>query len=112
MTMKKLLLGVFLATIPLVGCGAEAEAPLPETGQVVSTADGRELVLEQRTVAPGEQTPEVGAANVSVSDNEFACWVVLEYCRHPDTGLPHCTFTNCTIAEAVRNCQALIDRTC
>ncbi|WP_426750382.1 hypothetical protein [Myxococcus sp. Y35] len=110
--MKKLLLGMFLATMPLVGCGAEEAANPSETGQVVSTADGREMVIEQRTAAPGEQAPEVGAANVSVSENDLACWVVLDYCRHPDTGRPHCTATGCTLAEAIEHCQALIDQTC
>ncbi|MFY2558780.1 hypothetical protein ACN469_14225 [Corallococcus terminator] len=109
--MKKLLLGMFLATLPLVGCGTE-EAPLPELGEVVSAPDGSELVIEQRTAGPGEEAPEVSAANVSVDEDSLACWVVLNYCRHPNTGRPHCTATGCTIAQAIKNCQALIKKTC
>ncbi|WP_408891337.1 hypothetical protein ACJ2CR_17075 [Myxococcus faecalis] len=109
--MKKLLLGMFLATLSLVGCGTE-EANLPETGQVMTMEDGRELVIEQRSAEPGEEAPDVDAANVSVDEDSLACWVVLNYCRHPDTGRPHCTATGCTIAQAIKHCQALIRKTC
>ncbi|MCY0997548.1 hypothetical protein OWM54_10410 [Myxococcus sp. MISCRS1] len=109
--MKKLLLGMFLATLSLVGCGTE-EANLPETGQVMTTEDGRELVIEQRSAESGEEAPDVDAANVSVDEDSLACWVVLNYCRHPDTGRPHCTATGCTIAQAIKHCQALIRKHC
>ncbi|NVJ22080.1 MULTISPECIES: hypothetical protein [Myxococcus] len=109
--MKKLILGVFLATMSLVGCGTEEALP-PETGQVMATEDGRELVIEQRSAEPGEEAPEVEAANVSVDEDSLACWVVLNYCRHPQTGRPHCTATGCTVAQAIKHCQALIKKTC
>ncbi|GHG92452.1 hypothetical protein [Comamonas sp. JC664] len=110
--MKKLLLGLFLTTMPLVGCGVEDGSALPDASEFAVTTDGQEMSIEQRDATPGEQPPEVGAANVRVSENELACWVVLEYCRHPNTGKPHCTATGCTLAEAIRNCEALIRRTC
>lgn len=109
--MKKLLLGMFLATLSFVGCGVEEASP-PETGQVMTTEDGRELVIEQRSAEPGEEAPDVEAANVSVDETNLRCWVVLNYCRHPQTGRPHCTATGCTLADAIKHCQALIKKTC
>ncbi|RKH88737.1 hypothetical protein D7Y21_13515 [Corallococcus sp. AB045] len=82
--MKKLLVGMMLAVIPLVGCGAEVDG-LAEQGQIVTTEDGTE-----------------GAS----------CGVVLEYCKDPKTGRPNCAQTHCTMDEAVTACKALIKKHC
>jgi hypothetical protein len=110
-TMKKLLLGMMLAAIPLVGCGAGDDS------QIAVTADGLRMSIDQVS-APGEAPPTGDIANMSVEPNNDVsamagtCWVVLDYCRHPQTGIPHCTATNCTFAEAKKNCEALIRKTC
>jgi hypothetical protein len=109
--MKKLLLGMMLAASPLVGCGEGDDS------QVLATADGLQMSIEQVS-APGEAPPAGEVANMSVEPSDdvsamaASCWVVLDYCRHPQTGLPHCTATNCTVAQAKKNCEALFKKTC
>lgn len=110
--MKKLLLGLFLATMPLVGCGTEEGTTLPDASEFAVTSDGLEMSIEFRDDASDEQLLDEGVASLSESENDLACRVVLQYCRHPNTGIPHCVATGCTRAEAIRNCEALIRRTC
>ncbi|MBN9686392.1 MULTISPECIES: hypothetical protein [unclassified Corallococcus] len=102
--MKKLLVGMMLAVIPLLGCGAEVEG-LAEQGHIVSTEDGTEMVIEHRA-EPGEARSE------DVSAMGASCWVVLEYCKDPKTGRPNCAQTHCTMDEAVTACRALIRKHC
>ncbi|NOK16474.1 hypothetical protein [Corallococcus carmarthensis] len=109
--MKKLFLGVFLAAMPFaVGCGG-AESMQDETGQLVTSESGVQMSIQQRTSEPGEAPPDVSSMNVS-GDVAAGCWVVLNWCRSPSTGGPECTATNCTIAEAIQHCEALINQTC
>ena len=110
--MKKLLLGMMLAVIPLVGCGEGADPSMSENAQVITREDGTQMVIEQRSA--GEEAPMEEAANMSiepsadVSASAASCWVVLQYCKPQ----PYCTFTNCTVAPAIKNCNALIKKTC
>ncbi|NOK19571.1 hypothetical protein [Corallococcus carmarthensis] len=102
--MKKLLVGLMLAVIPLVGCGTETDG-LAEQGQIVTTEDGAEMVIEHRS-EPGE------ARSGDVSAMGASCWVVLEYCKDPQTGRPNCAQTHCTMDQAVAACKALIKKHC
>ncbi|MBN8471719.1 hypothetical protein JYJ95_34865 [Corallococcus exiguus] len=102
--MKKLLVGMMLALIPLVGCEAEGDG-LAEQGQLVTTEDGTEMVIEYRSEPDEAQSEDVSAMGAS-------CWVVLEYCKDPKTGRPNCAQTHCTMDEAVTACKALIKKHC
>ncbi|MFB1480245.1 hypothetical protein [Corallococcus sp. RDP092CA] len=62
--MKKLLLGMMLAVIPLVGCGEGADPSMSENAQVITREDGTQMVIEQRSA--GEEAPMEEAANMSI----------------------------------------------
>ncbi|TSC29516.1 hypothetical protein [Corallococcus sp. Z5C101001] len=115
--MKRLFLGMVLAVIPLVGCGAGDETAPAQKGQLYSSEAGLQMVIEQRE-APTEAPPSEEVANMSVEPSAdvtasaASCWVVLNYCKHPQTGRPYCTATNCTISQAIKNCEALIKKIC
>lgn len=105
--MKKLFLGMFLAAMPLtVGCGGDEASD-----QLVTNESGVQMSIEQRSAAPGDSAPDVSASKVS-GDVAAGCWVVLDWCKAPGTGIPHCTATNCSLNEAMQHCEALINQTC
>ena len=67
------------------------------------------------------RTPEsdpVRDADLDVNDytanteTAAGCWVVLQWCDAPGPDGAVCTFTNCTIGQAISACQSLIDQTC
>jgi hypothetical protein len=104
-------LGLALA---LVGCIVENEGPGDDSNTAsIPLESGQTMTVVAGT--PDEaQEPIAWSESPSATDDvgAEACWVTLLYCVDPRTGGPTCSFTGCTLAEAIYHCNILIDRYC
>ncbi|RYZ44078.1 MAG: hypothetical protein EOO71_00985 [Myxococcaceae bacterium] len=116
--MKKLLLGLMLAAIPLVGCGTGGDEDSMGEAQTFISADGLTLTGQYDVASPhaeagmdeGQVSMEDESASVSASS--AACWVTLQYCRN-SSGQFRCTQNgHCDPEQFTRNCLALYRKTC
>jgi hypothetical protein len=117
--MKKLLLGLMLVAVPVVGCGpGVVEEPTADNPETITTESGQNVTM---VAEPGPQSfAEEPVASMSVPADDVSamgpnCWVTLQYCHLP--GAPpytaYCTDNGkCTRAQLENNCIALIRKNC
>ncbi len=103
-----------LALGMLTGCGAEdaQQGEVQQEARYVATrADGSKVTIR-------DATHEAGAtAGMNYQGDQTggtdACWVTLQWCSEPGTGDAVCTQNGqCTTAEFIEHCLALIDQIC
>jgi hypothetical protein len=112
--MKKLLLGLMLSAVPMVGCGTGEENASLDTREVVTTEDGQGLILDSNPAAASEHPlASMGSPDSEVTAMGPNCWVTLEYCQYPGTNYGYCTQNgHCSAAQFRQNCIALYKKTC
>lgn len=102
-------------SLALVGCIADGGPTDDPNATIVTSESGQTMAIVER---PHDEALDPVASSEDVStltEEDYGtegCWVVLEWCVHPVYGVPYCTSTGCTVAEAIYHCESLIDQYC
>ncbi|EYF01109.1 hypothetical protein [Chondromyces apiculatus] len=110
------LVGAAIAMAVAAGCTASTQTEEGGDGARVITVDEVTVHEGQEPTQSLGELREPMAYEPGDSGGEplpsAECWVTLEWCEHPVTGAPYCTYRNCTPQQAVNACFSLIDDTC
>lgn len=112
--MKKLLLGLMLAVVPMVGCGTGVEEYPSDNAEVITTESGQTLILDHEPLTSSDEA----LASMSDSSGDVSamgpnCWVTLLYCKWPGTDIGVCKDNGkCSAKQRRENCLALYNKTC
>ena len=112
--MKKLLLGLMLVAVPLIGCGGGAEDVSADNVQTVMTEDGHGINLDYGPMNSEEPLASMQDSSGDVSAMGPGCWVTLLYCKDPRyNGWATCQQNGkCSLQQFKDNCIALYNKTC
>ncbi|MFP2929456.1 hypothetical protein ACLESO_30510 [Pyxidicoccus sp. 3LG] len=112
--MKKLLLGLMLATAPLVGCGVDVQETPDENVKTLTSDSGLVMtIIEDSADGYSEDETSMGEPSGLVTAAGADCWVTLLYCKDPRYGTATCRSNGkCTNAQIQRNCEALYQKNC
>ncbi|RKH62940.1 hypothetical protein [Corallococcus llansteffanensis] len=112
--MKKLLLGLMLVAVPLMGCGVGAEDAPSDTVQTVTTESGQSINLDYGPMSSEEPLASMQDSSGDVSAMGAGCWVTLLYCKDPRyNGWATCQQNGkCSYQQFKDNCIALYNKTC
>ncbi|CAM4422981.1 hypothetical protein HRD49_13775 [Corallococcus exiguus] len=111
--MKKLLLGLMLAAVPLVGCGTGVEDYPSDNAEMISTESGQSIILDHNPMTSSDEPLASMESPSEVSAMGPNCWVTLLYCKWPGTDIGVCKDNGkCTAAQLRNNCIALYNKTC
>lgn len=113
---KSSLVGAAIVMVVAAGCTASTQTEEGEEGaRIITVGDVTIQEGQTPTQSLGELREPMAETDEDSSGEPLPgveCWVTLEWCRHPNTGNPHCTARNCTAQQAVSNCLSLIEDTC
>ncbi|MFY2561266.1 hypothetical protein ACN469_26940 [Corallococcus terminator] len=111
--MKKLLLGLLLAVVPMVGCGTGVEDYPSDNAEIISTESGQRIILDHDPLTSSDVPLASMGDESEVSAMGPNCWVTLLYCKWPGTNIGVCKDNGkCTDKQLRDNCIALYNKTC
>lgn len=113
--MKKLLLGLMLAVVPVVGCGVGPDEVSSDTVKSVTTESGQGINLDYSPLTSEEEPlASMESTGGDVSAMGPNCWVTLLYCKDPRyNGWATCKQNGkCSETQFINNCIALYEKTC
>lgn len=114
---KQSLVAAFVGALAF-GTAAQAAPEAATDARSIVFTDYHDITLSEDgfTVARSPESSPARDADIgdftAGTETSEGCWVVLQYCDAPGPEGAVCTFTDCTIVQAVNACNSLIDQTC
>lgn len=105
-----ILLAMFMQSLsPSAVDAAGPDAEIMEDCRIELSEDGSATFTPNYSA---EGSDHADADEIAVPGEANGCWVVLEWCKNPGTGVPQCTCSGCTKIGCLSNCVSLIQKNC